>query len=190
MTWGIIPAAGIGSRIQPLAFSKELLPVGSRHDANGVERPRAVSEHLVERMLVAGATKIAFIISPGKSDILEYYGGQIGGATICYLVQHHPAGLCDAVFQAADSGEFIHLYTDEGAESGALQQLPAFQAFVAGAPDRHEQPATFIRSRDRCTAGNRVSRPARKMPAATATSAARNGTITGTKSRTVRRRAR
>jgi len=27
--WGIIPAAGIGSRIQPLAFSKELLPVGS-----------------------------------------------------------------------------------------------------------------------------------------------------------------
>ena len=24
--WGIIPAAGRGSRIQPLAFSKELLP--------------------------------------------------------------------------------------------------------------------------------------------------------------------
>src|SRR5947199_344610 len=30
--WGIIPAAGVGSRIQPLAFSKELLPVGSRQD--------------------------------------------------------------------------------------------------------------------------------------------------------------
>ena len=30
--WGIIPAAGKGSRIQPLAFSKELLPVGSRYD--------------------------------------------------------------------------------------------------------------------------------------------------------------
>jgi len=41
--WGIIPAAGAGSRIQPLAFSKELLPVGSRL-ANGVERPCAVSE--------------------------------------------------------------------------------------------------------------------------------------------------
>ena len=39
--WGIIPAAGMGTRIQPLAFSKELLPVGStvRGDA---ERPRAV----------------------------------------------------------------------------------------------------------------------------------------------------
>jgi len=51
-------------------------------------------------MLAAGATRIAFIISPGKSDILEYYGGQIGGASICYLVQQHPAGLCDALFQA------------------------------------------------------------------------------------------
>jgi dTDP-glucose pyrophosphorylase len=98
--WGIIPAAGAGTRIQPLAFSKELLPVGSRVDGS-VERPRAVSEHLVERMLAAGATKIAFIISPGKSDILEYYGGAIGSARICYLVQPHPAGLCDAVFQAA-----------------------------------------------------------------------------------------
>src|SRR4051794_10017191 len=44
--WGIVPAAGKGSRIQPLAFSKELLPVGS-HFEDGAERPRAVSEYLV-----------------------------------------------------------------------------------------------------------------------------------------------
>src|SRR5436190_18574239 len=92
--WGIIPAAGAGTRIQPLAFSKELLPVGSRFDG-AVERPRAVSEHVVERMLVAGATKLCFIISSGKSDILEYYAGRIGEASICYLVQPQPAGLCD-----------------------------------------------------------------------------------------------
>ncbi|HEY7646930.1 MAG TPA: nucleotidyltransferase family protein, partial [Hyphomicrobiales bacterium] len=36
--WGVIPAAGLGSRIQPLAFSKELLPVGSRL-TDGEERP-------------------------------------------------------------------------------------------------------------------------------------------------------
>ena len=41
--WGIIPAAGNGTRIQPLAFSKELLPVGDRDDG---ERPKAVSEYL------------------------------------------------------------------------------------------------------------------------------------------------
>jgi glucose-1-phosphate thymidylyltransferase len=97
--WGIIPAAGIGSRIQPLAFSKELLPVGSRLDGQ-TERPRAVSEYLVERMIAGGATKICFVISPGKSDILEYYGPGIGGADISFVVQPRPAGLCDALFRA------------------------------------------------------------------------------------------
>src|SRR5687768_585575 len=97
--WGIIPAAGAGSRIQPLAFSKELLPVGSRIE-KGTERPRAVSEYLVERMLIAGADKLCFVISPGKSDILEYYGGGIGPAAISYVVQPRPAGLCDALFRA------------------------------------------------------------------------------------------
>lgn len=97
--WGIIPAAGNGTRIQPLAFSKELLPVGSRLE-DGVERPRAVSEYLVERMLAAGATRLCFVISPHKSDILRYYGSKIGGATIAYVVQSQALGLCDAVFQA------------------------------------------------------------------------------------------
>lgn len=97
--WGIIPAAGIGSRIQPLAFSKELLPVGSRQDGD-VERPRAVSEYLVERLVRAGATRLCFVISPGKSDIMEYYGARYGTADICYVVQPRPAGLCDAIFRA------------------------------------------------------------------------------------------
>lgn len=98
--WGIIPAAGRGSRIQPLAFSKELLPVGSRFE-DGVERPCAVSEYLVERMIRGGADKICFVISPGKSDILAYYGGGYGEASIFYVVQPQPSGLCDAIFRAA-----------------------------------------------------------------------------------------
>ncbi len=98
--WGIIPAAGVGSRIQPLAFSKELLPVGSWRDGE-TERPRAVSEYLVDRMITGGATKICMVISPGKSDIIEYYGGSVAHANICYVVQQTPAGLCDAIFRAA-----------------------------------------------------------------------------------------
>ena len=97
--WGIIPAAGVGSRIQPLAFSKELLPVGSRFDGQ-TERPRAVSEYIVERMLLGGVDKICFVISPGKSDILEYYGARVEGADLCYVVQPRAAGLCDALFRA------------------------------------------------------------------------------------------
>src|SRR5437763_9833652 len=99
--WGIIPAAGAGSRIQPLAFSKELLPVGGRLDGT-VERPRAISEYLVDRMILAGADKLCFVIAPGKSDILEYYGGgNLDSATVTFVVQPQPAGLCDAIFRAA-----------------------------------------------------------------------------------------
>src|SRR5204862_7881025 len=97
--WGIIPAAGNGTRIQPLAFSKELLPVGSRFDGN-TERPRAVSEYLIERMLQGGADKICFVISRWKFDILQYYGGEIGDAAIAYMVQPEAKGLCDAIFRA------------------------------------------------------------------------------------------
>jgi dTDP-glucose pyrophosphorylase len=97
--WGIVPAAGAGSRIQPLAFSKELLPVGSRMD-QGAERPRAVSEYLVERMILGGAERICFVIAPGKSDIMEYYGTRPCAAEICYTVQPKPSGLCDAIFRA------------------------------------------------------------------------------------------
>src|SRR6266567_7892353 len=99
--WGIIPAAGSGTRIQPLAFSKELLPVGGRLDG-AVERPRAISEYLVDRMMTGGANKLCFVIAPGKSDILEYYGGgNLDSVTITFVVQPHPSGLCDAIFQAA-----------------------------------------------------------------------------------------
>lgn len=99
MMWGIVPAAGQGSRMQPLAFSKELLPVGSRQDGER-ERPRAVSEYLVERLVLGGADKLCFVISPGKSDILEYYAGGVFSASVFYAVQPHAAGLCDAIFRA------------------------------------------------------------------------------------------
>src|SRR4051812_13851725 len=97
--WGIIPAAGSGTRIQPLAFSKELLPVGSRLDGD-VERPKAVSEYLVERMIKAGASRICFVIAPDKADIVAYYRAGLRDAHVCYTVQPSPDGLCDSIFRA------------------------------------------------------------------------------------------
>src|SRR4051812_19676632 len=122
--WGIVPAAGIGSRIQPLAFSKELLPVGSRLD-NGIERPCAVSEYLVERMIRGGANKICFVISPGKSDIMEYYGAGYGDATIAYVVQPQASGLCDAIFRACPL-------------------IPADEPVIVGLPDTIWFPETAL----------------------------------------------
>ena len=59
------------------------------------------------------------------------------------LARTRPAGFRYAVFRLPDTGEFMHLYKDEGAGSGALQELSSFQAFIAGAEERHEQAATF-----------------------------------------------
>jgi dTDP-glucose pyrophosphorylase len=96
---GVIPAAGVGERIQPLGCSKELLPVGSRL-VGGVERPKAVSEYLVERMIAAGASQICMVISAEKTDIVRYYAERDYAAEIFYAVQQQPLGLCDALFRA------------------------------------------------------------------------------------------
>lgn len=126
--WGIVPAAGRGSRIQPLAFSKELLPVGSRRD-DGTERPCAVSEYLLERLILGGADKICFVISPGKSDILEYFGDHYGSAQLAYVVQPDASGLCDAVFRAGtvighDEDVVVGLPDTVWFPKVALQALP------------------------------------------------------------------
>jgi glucose-1-phosphate thymidylyltransferase len=127
--WGIIPAAGNGTRIQPLAFSKELLPVGSRTEVDGTERPKAVSEYLVERMVAGGATKVCFVISPTKSDIVRYYGGGIGRVDTAFVVQPQAAGLCDAIFRACplihpDEPVLIGLPDTIWFPVDALAQLP------------------------------------------------------------------
>ena len=96
---GIIPAGGAGQRIQPLGCSKELLPVGSRM-IKGVERPKAVAEYLVARMIAAGADQICMVISGEKGDIVRYFAEREYAAEIFYTVQPSPAGLCDAVFRA------------------------------------------------------------------------------------------
>jgi glucose-1-phosphate thymidylyltransferase len=95
---GVIPAAGAARRLQPLPFSKELLPVGSQLK-DGSERPRAVSEFIVERLITGGATRLCFVIAPRKLDIMSYYGGSVDGIPVCYAIQPEPTGLCDAIFR-------------------------------------------------------------------------------------------
>lgn len=148
--WGIIPAAGAGSRIQPLAFSKELLPVG-KWTENGTERPRAVSEYLVGRMITGGADKLCFIISPTKTDILHYYGARLWGAAIAYVVQPSPAGLCDAIFRAAPLIQphehvLIGLPDTVWFPNDALMQLPddvlSFLLFPVDQPELFDAVST------------------------------------------------
>jgi len=72
---------------------------------DGVERPKAISEYLVERMIAAGATQICMVISAEKGDIVRYYAERSYAADIFYVVQRRPAGLCDALFHAEPFSE-------------------------------------------------------------------------------------
>jgi glucose-1-phosphate thymidylyltransferase len=155
--WGIVPAAGNGTRIQPLAFSKELLPVGSRLEADGSERPKAVSEYLVERMVAGGATKICFVISPTKSDIVRYWGGGIGRADTAFVVQPQAAGLCDAIFRACplvgpDEDVVVGLPDTIWFPQDGLARLPAGRlAFLLFPVERPELFDAVVLDGDRVT---------------------------------------
>jgi glucose-1-phosphate thymidylyltransferase len=58
---GLIPAAGLAERLQPLAGSKELLPVGGR----------PIIDVLVDRMRAA-ADEIVVVTRPEKRDVVEH----------------------------------------------------------------------------------------------------------------------
>jgi hypothetical protein len=84
-------------------------------------------------------TMVTYTVKPGR----EEENAALVRAVFEQLAESRPAGFRYAVFQSPDTRQFVHLYTGEGAEPGALQQLSSFQAFVAGAEARHEQAATF-----------------------------------------------
>jgi hypothetical protein len=83
-------------------------------------------------------TMVTYTVKRGR----EEENAALVRAVFDELAETRAAGLRYAVFYLPDSRQFIHLYTDEGSTSG-LQELASFQAFVAGAQDRHEQPAAF-----------------------------------------------
>ncbi|MBV9546804.1 MAG: nucleotidyltransferase family protein [Chloroflexi bacterium] len=148
---GIIPAAGAASRLQPLAFSKEMLPVGSSVDEHGVERPKAVSEFLVERMMHAGADRVCFVLSPEKTDIIPYYARHWAARRFCYVVQEQPNGLCDALFRALhvmrdDEDVLIGLPDTVWFPVDGFSRLPAgelsFLLFPVDAPSRFDAVVT------------------------------------------------
>jgi hypothetical protein len=83
-------------------------------------------------------TIVSYTVKPGR----EEDNAALVRAVFQELAETRPAGLRYAVFYLPDSRQFIHLYTDEGSSSG-VQELTSFQAFIAGAKEIHERPATF-----------------------------------------------
>lgn len=91
MIYGSIPAGGLGTRLQPIGFSKELAPVGGR----------AVIEYLIERMLVAGVDRIFVNTAEDKTDLIRYLSTKSKYKdNLIYLVRERK-GLLDGVVQPA-----------------------------------------------------------------------------------------
>lgn len=94
---GLIPAGGSAKRLGRLACSKEIFPVG--FDEQG--RPKAISQHLLEKYQAAACQKVYFILREGKWDIPTYYGdGQDFGMDFGYLMLRHLYGVPYTVDQA------------------------------------------------------------------------------------------
>lgn len=104
---GLIPAAGGGTRLGPFtnAIPKELLPVGDK----------AVIEHVVEAMRLAGIGDIVIVVSPHKHGLSDYLGsGRRFGVNLTYVVQDERKGLADAVLSGehAIDGSFVVVLGD------------------------------------------------------------------------------
>jgi glucose-1-phosphate thymidylyltransferase len=99
---GVIPAAGIASRLGPLPCSKELLPVGFHKDRKGGQsQPKAIAHYLLERMQTANVSRVYIILRKGKWDIPNYFGdGKMLDMSIAYLLMDLPFGVPFTIDQA------------------------------------------------------------------------------------------
>lgn len=87
MKYGSIPAGGLGTRLQPIGFSKELAPVARR----------AVIEYLIERMVLAGIDKIFINTAEDKTDLIRYLSTKsIYKDMLVFLVRERK-GLLDGI---------------------------------------------------------------------------------------------
>ena len=100
---GVIPAAGLGTRLRPLTdkVPKELFPLGRK----------LVIDYALEEAVWSGIEEVCVVISPQKRQIREHYargydqllrelGEIINFVDISFVEQKQPLGLGDAIWTA------------------------------------------------------------------------------------------
>jgi glucose-1-phosphate thymidylyltransferase len=96
---GVIPAAGLGSRLVPYRYSKELLPVAYVVDEESREmKPTPVIGLSLNALAAAGVERCVIVTSPTKPELPRCLGdGSEYGLQVAYVHQPRPAGLAHAV---------------------------------------------------------------------------------------------
>lgn len=100
--YGLLPAGGRATRIAPLPCSKELYPIGFRSVEGGHSlRSKVVCHYLLEKMRLAGVTKVFIVLRKGKWDIPAYLGdGAMLNMHLAYLMMRLPFGVPYTLDQA------------------------------------------------------------------------------------------
>lgn len=101
---GIIPAAGLGTRLRPLTFTrpKPVLKVAGK----------PIIVHALETLRAAGISDIAIIVSDLTRQEIEYAVRKVSGMTLSFIEQSEQLGLGHAVSLARDwaAGEDVCVY--------------------------------------------------------------------------------
>jgi glucose-1-phosphate thymidylyltransferase len=94
---GVVPAAGVGSRLWPYRAPKELIQVGYLEVA-GRLLPKAAIEHVLCGMRGAGARDALVVTSPTKFELPRYLAsGSHLDMNLAYLCQEDPLGMPHAL---------------------------------------------------------------------------------------------
>lgn len=95
---GVIPAAGLASRLGPLGYPKELLPITYVPGEGGHLRPLPVIEASFRQLREAGVGRALVITSDRKPELMQYLGNGGGiGLDLAFLQQTRAEGLAAAM---------------------------------------------------------------------------------------------
>lgn len=119
----LIPAAGLGTRLRPLTFTrpKPVLRVAGK----------PIIRHAIETLLDAGIHDIGIVVSDITRDEIAHAVSGIHGAQVTLINQHEQLGLGHAVLTArawVGESDFCVYLGDNLFESGAQPFVEAFQA--------------------------------------------------------------
>jgi glucose-1-phosphate thymidylyltransferase len=137
---GVVPAAGRGTRLGSLPFSKEIFPVAWAVDGAGSPRPRVAAEWLLRGFRSAGARRAYVVLRDGKWDIPGCLGdGERFGLSLAYLLMRWPHGqpfTLDAAYPFLGEGTVLFgfpdiLFRPEGALAALARRVEEGGADVA-----------------------------------------------------------
>jgi glucose-1-phosphate thymidylyltransferase len=97
---GIIPAAGLGTRMPSSRYPKELLPILYQAADGGIV-PRPILCASLDQMRRAGIATCVIVIADWKLELVRVLGDGSGvGVDLAYAVRSVPRGLTDALVAA------------------------------------------------------------------------------------------